>query len=503
MLMDSGVLSGEQRGGDVVDGAGVGSAPEPGRGSKALWYGVWWAMALVAAFNALTPYGVLSGRAGIAIGVLLVAFAALLFAVGEPVLRHRRDVALAWVALVLFAVGVFAQRLHTIGTRIDFSAYYVAAHLAAEHPPGELYYQATFPDGRIAPSGAAAGWQEVVQRYGVAKAITFVYPPFFAVLLKPLAHFSYDTAYRLWSALTVLLTFASVWISLRLGGQRWSAELAVIVAVGLFSYCPFFYELVVGQVASLLLFCCALGVWLLSRERDWGSALCFAVATMIKITPILAVPLLAMHRKWKWLAAYGCWMVILLGFSVWQTGWAAHEAFWHGVMPSVSCGITSADNVSLVAYVQELFLGFVPIGRYQSTLPELTCAVSKAASFVVLGLGMFQFYRHRRKETLVLHLVLLLLLSLAISPITWIHHYVIALLPFLYLWCKERGGGNWLLLVTVLVVGTNVAGYGLLLSTQSRAMQLVLAAIVPCLTIALVFFEVSRESWAKGNCERA
>jgi hypothetical protein len=263
MLMDSGVLSGEQRGGDVVDGAGVGSAPEPGRGSKALWYGVWWAMALVAAFNALTPYGVLSGRAGIAIGVLLVAFAALLFAVGEPVLRHRRDVALAWVALVLFGVGVFAQRLHTIGTRIDFSAYYVAAHLAAEHPPGELYYQATFPDGRIAPSGAAAGWQEVVQRYGVAKAITFVYPPFFAVLLKPLAYFSYETAYRLWSALTVLLTFASVWISLRLGGQRWSAELAVIVAVGLFSYCPFFYELVVGQVASLLLFCCALGVWLL------------------------------------------------------------------------------------------------------------------------------------------------------------------------------------------------------------------------------------------------
>jgi len=116
---------------------------------------------------------------------------------------------------------------------------------------------------------------------------------------------------------------------------------------------------------------------------------------------------------------------------------------------------------------------------------------------------MFWFYRFRNQERLVLHLMLLLLLSLAISPITWIHHYVIALLPFLYLWCKEREGGNWLLLATVLVVGTNVAGYGLLLSTHSRAMQLVLAAILPCLTIALVFFEVLRESWAKGNYERA
>jgi hypothetical protein len=461
-------------------------------------------MAVVAAVNAWAPYGVLSGSAGIVIGVMLVAFAALLLAVGGPVLRHRRDVALAWVVLVLFGVGVFGQRLHTVGPRIDFSAYYVAAHLAAEHPPGELYYQATFPDGRIAPLEAAARWQEVVQRYGVAKAITFVYPPFFAVLLKPIAYFSYGTAYRLWSALTVLLTFASVWICLRLGGQRWSAELAVIVAVGLFSYCPFFFELVVGQVASLLLFCCALGVWLLSREQDWGSAFCFALATMIKMTPILAVPLLAMHRKWKWLAAYGCWMIVLLGFSVWQTGWAAHEEFWHGVMPSVSCGITYVSNISAVAYVQDLFLGYVPMDGNQSTLPRLACTASKAASFVVLGFAMFWFYRFRNQERLVLHLMLLLLLSLAISPITWIHHYVIALLPFLYLWCKERAGGrDWLLLATVLVVGTNVAGYGLLLSTKSRAMQLVLAAIVPCLTIALVFFEILRESWAKGNYERA
>ena len=469
-----------------------------------LWFLVWGAMGLVAAVNAWSPYGMLSGRAGIVIDVMLAGFAALLFAVGGPVLRHQRDVALAWVVLVLFGAGVFGQRLHTIGPRIDFSAYYVAAHLAAEHPPGELYYQATFPDGRIAPLGAASGWQEVVRRYGVAEAITFVYPPFFAILLKPLAHFSYETAYTLWSALTVLLTFASVWICLRLGGRRLSAELAMIVAVGLFSYSPFFYELVVGQVASLLLSLWVLGVWLMVRGWDWGSAFCFAVATMIKMTPILAVPLLAMHRKWRWLAAYGCWMAALLGFSVWQAGWAAHKEFWHGVMPSVSCGIATEGNVSVMAYVQELFLGFVPMDGWQSTLPRLACTVSKAVSFLVLGLGMFQFYRYRREEKLVLHLVLLLLLSLAISPITWIHHYAGALLPFLYLWCKKReGGGNLLLTATVLIVGTNVTGYGLLLSKHSHAMQLVLAAIVPCVTIALVFFEVSRESWAEGNYESA
>jgi hypothetical protein len=478
-----------------------GATPRAGR--KTLWFAIWGAMAGVAAFNALAPYGALSGRFGLVIGILLVAMLVLLSGFGGMGLRDRREVALARVVVVLFCAALFSQRVHTVGPRIDFGSYYVAGHLAAEHPPEKLYYQAIFPDGRIAPAGAASEWPEVVRLYGVDKAITFVYPPFFAALLKPLAHLSYAAAYELWSAATVLLTFASMWICLRLGGRTLTAELALIVTVGVFSYCPFFYELVVGQVASVLLFLCALGVWLLVRERDWPSAFCFAMATMIKMTPILVVPLLAMHRKWRWLAAYGFWMAALLIVSVWQTGWAAHEEFWHKVMPSVSCGITTAGNVSLTAYVQDLLLGYVPMDEYQSTLPQIACTVSKGISLTVLCLVMFRFYRYRTRENLALQMVLLLLLSLAISPITWIHHYVVALLPFFYLWFRGQGPGkDWLLLTTVLVVGTNVAGYGLLLSTRHMT-QLVLAAIVPLLTVALVYFRASAGSSGEGVPERA
>ena len=357
------------------------------------------------------------------VGVSLFACAALQITLGRPALPDRKDAALASVALLLFGVGVFGQRLHTVQLRIDFSAYYVAGHLAAEHPPERLYYPAYFPDGRTVPLGSAIGWQEVVRRYGVSNALTFVYPPFFAVLLIPLAHFSYGVAYELWSAITVLLTLASMWFIFQLTSRRISAGLGVVLVAGLFSYAPFFQELVVGQVASVLLFLGALGVWLLSRDWDWASAFCFAVATMIKITPVVAVPLLAMHRKWKWLAAYGCWMVCLVGFSIWRMGWVAHGQFLHEVMPSMSCGVATFGDVSIVAFVQELFLGYVPMDEYQSTLPGLACVVSKGVSFGILTLAMVRFYRYRRRENLVLHVVLLLLLSLAISPITWMHHY--------------------------------------------------------------------------------
>jgi hypothetical protein len=416
----------------------------------------------------------------------------------------RDELVLAKVVLVLFGVGLFGQRMHVYPPRIDFKPYYVAGHLAVEHPPGRLYYQAYFSDGRAESVRAADGWQEVVQHYGVSDAITFVYAPFFAAILAPLAHFSPDVAYQGWNVLTVLLTLASVWIILRLGGRQPSAVLWMILAVGLFSYAPFFHELAVGQVSSLLLFLCALGMWLLSREQDWPSAFCFAVATMIKITPVVVIPLLAMHRKWKWLAAYGCWMVCLTGFSIWRMGWAPHEQFLFEVMPGVSCGFATYGNYSTMAFVQELFLGEMPMHGFPSSLPPGACLVSKATSAALLGLLMVQFYRYREKSNLTLHLGLLLLLSLAISPIAWTHHWVIALLPFLYLWCRERDfGKDYLLLATVLAVGTCITAFPLPLLVHNHAAQLVVAGIVPCLTIALVYSRASGERWVEGSLEGA
>lgn len=490
----------------MLSRAGTRGAKEETRshpGSKPLWYGVWGVMGLVAATNALAPHWILSGRWGLVLGILLTAVAAMQLAQGNSFLG-RREFTLAKISLVLFGAGVFGQRLPMIGWGIDFAPYYIAGHLAAEHPTRRLYYQADFPDGRTDPSKAASGWQEVVHHYGLPRAITFVYPPFFAVLLEPFAHFSFAMSFGLWNSLTVLLTLASVSTVVRLAGRHINVGLAVILVVGLFSYGPFFQELMFGQVSSFLLFLYTLGVWLLSRDRDWPSAFCFAIATMIKMTPIIAVPLLAIHRRWRWLTAYCCWMAGLMGFSVWQAGWPAHEQFIHSVIPSFSCGVPTYGNVSIMAFVQELFLRYVPMGDFASTLPPFACLVSKVGSFVVLALLMIQFYRYRREDNLVLHLVLLLLLSLVISPITWLHHYVIALLPFLYLWCREQvHGRDYLLLATVLVVGTNVTCIALPLSHNHRAAQLVLAGIVPCLTLALVYFRASGKRWVEDGLEVA
>jgi hypothetical protein len=488
-LMERNLLPGEDRGPDGEEGVAV--------GSKLFWYCVWGAMALIAAVNALASYSVFSGRYGLFFSILLAAVAAVQLALRGWALP-REEFALAAIVLVLFGAGQAEQRLHTVPPRLDFSAYYVAGRLASEKPPESLYYHSVYPDGRIDPAAYADGWPRVTSQYGVSKAITFVYPPLFAVLMKPFAYFSYDVAYVLWTIVTVVLTFASVLFCLSLGERRVSIELALILIVGLFSYFPFYEELVLGQVGSLILFVCACGVWLLSRNRIWSSAFCLALATMIKITPVIVVPLLVFHRKWKWLAAYGCWMVCMLAFSIWQAGWGAHAQFLHNVMPSVSCGIPSSYNASLVVYVQELFLGYVPTAKLPPALPALACTVSKAVSFVIFGAMIIRFYLYRRAQNLTRHLILMILVSLVISPISWWHHYTIALLPFIYLWCTMREPSrDMLLLASVLVVGTNVAGFGVQLSSN-HVLQLILAAIVPLLTLGLAYFKVVQDEPANS-----
>ena len=460
------------------------------RGGKVLWFAVWGAMALVAGVNTLAPFWILSGRYGFVLGVLLAGVASVQLVVGASFLRPK-DFVLAVVVLLLFGVGLVGQRVYVTPPGIDFGAYYVAGKVVAEKPPGRLYFNAVSADGRFILWDAAPGWHETTSRVGVPKALTFIYPPFFAVLMKPLTYFPYGVAFALWNVFALLATITSIWMSTNLGGIRLEVNLVLILLVGLFSFSPFFQELEVGQVSSVLLFLCTSGVWLYSRRSEGSSAFCFALATMIKITPLVVVPLFVIHRRWKWLAGYGCWMVWLTGFSVWQAGWPAHEQFLHSVMPSLSCGITTIGNVSLMTFVEELFLGFVPMDWHLSPMPPLACMASKLVSFAVFGVLMVRFYLYRREQNLVRDLTLILLLSLSIAPITWMHHYVVALLPFLYLWGRAEGGRrDYLFVASVLAVGSNLTGLAIPFFRDLPVAQLVLAGIIPCLTVALVWFRV-------------
>jgi hypothetical protein len=104
----------------------------------------------------------------------------------------------------------------------------------------------------------------------------------------------------------------------------------------------------------------------------------------------------------------------------------------------------------------------------------------------VYCLVLVRFYMRRREGLLTRDLVIMVLLGIVVSPISWWHHYTLGLLPFIYLWCKMPARGNRLLLALFVVVGTNIIGF-VGVSVENHVAQLMLAAIVPGLTIALAY----------------
>ena len=487
MLMDGGVLSGEKRGGNGVENAGAGLAPGSWRGSKALWYGVWGAMGVVAFASAMiaangSPSAVaIEGRYGLVLSVLLVAVATVQLARGMSFLLEK-ETALAAVVLVLFG---FAQLGHYLmsgpsaGAGVDFATYYTVGREVAQRRFGDMYNLPLYPDGRID-----------------LRTFPFIYPPLFAVLMRPFTFLSVRNAYFLWNCVDLLLIAASCWMVLGLGGKKLSLRRALMLSVGVLSFYPLIHELHLGQVGGWILFLWTGSGWLLARNRIWFSALCFAAATMIKLTPVIAIPLFVFHRKWKWLAAYSCWLLVLLVFCVWQVGWAVHKEFVGQVLPSISCGAPVFQNASLFGFVQELLLGRVfRVEEQPPTIAPVVCMVAKAVALVMYAVVMVRFYLVHREEGVVRQLVLAILLSLVISPISWWQHYVLSVAPLIFLWDVMRETGRNLLLMTMaLVIGTNLIGFALMLSSN-HAIQLVLAGIVPCLMLASVYLGAgSREA---------
>jgi hypothetical protein len=462
--------------------------------SSEVWYVLWSAMFLISSGNDLFPDSTFSYHSGFILSVLLIALAVVQLCRGLRTLS-RRQTDLAATMLFVFTITQLIRWVRSLGPRynyrgFDFSAYYLAAKVGSDTPGHSLYDLPFYPDGRMDLLSSApihSTWQRAALSYNVPFDAPFIYPPFFAVLMRPFAHLSFASAFTLWEMITILLLIGAVLLTFSVAGVRMDSKTALILGVGLFSYFPFRDGLFMGQISCLILFLIAAGVWLVSRDLTLLSALSFAAATMIKLTPVLALPLLIFHRRWRWLAAYATWMGVLLILSVTQAGWAAHEQFWKVVLPSISSGSPIYLNSSIAGYVQELFLGFVPDwGHRQPTLPLYACTTSRVVAIAVYSLMLVRFYLRRREGDLVRDLVIMALLGIVISPIGWWHHFTIALLPFLYFWCKMPDRGDPLLLALFLVVGTNLMGFGPLL-TANHAVQLILAAIVPGLTIAGVY----------------
>jgi hypothetical protein len=385
----------------------------------------------------------------------------------------------------------------------DFAAYYVAGKVTAEEKRPVLYYPATGsqysnPTGRhVDPS---TEWASVGRAQGFGVTQHYIYPPLFALLISPLTHVPPRSAYIIWRQINLALLLLTLVLALKSADTEFSWPIFLIMAIAALSFFPYHETAYLGQVGGLILFLWTLGVYFTTKSQPLLSAGCFALGTMIKVTPVLVVPLLLLRRQWKWLYAYTAWMVFLLGVSIWRFGWQSHVIYFSKVMPAMSCGFPLSTNVSLTTVLQSLHAGRALLSeklafQAEQNTPSWLCTLAKTIGLGIYIATLWVFTKERRSAgRLPVEMATLALVSVLVSPVAWRHSYLVTLLPVVLLWVETRrevfSGRKYLLLfLATTMIGTAIPEY-VLVHLRRSVLDVAVIGIVPAAAVILLLFSI-------------
>jgi hypothetical protein len=422
------------------------------------------------------------------------------------------------VVLVVFAANQFATEwelfrssAHPSGTAVDFPSYYVAAKLAGSANPkaNRLYYLTRENKEAIldrVPSDTE--WSQMAHQNGLGDTLQLGAPPIIATLLVPLGKLPYQLAFMVWRVLTDFLFFLALWVCLKLCRAFSPATLLVCTLAG-FAFQPFALTLEKGQLGGALLLTWALGVLLADKKQDTLSALMFALATIMKLTPVLAVGVFVLRRRWRWLAAYALWISILMGAGVWHLGMENHRLYLSR-LSALASGVPGPYNYSLSGIVDNTYYGDVlSYDQIPAQTPGGLYAFNKALGLAVYVGVLGLLLKKNNDGDIVWDLAVLSLIVLLVAPYTWRHYYVLEVLPLLFVWFFLKAGRFshpslvlWVAAFCTLIAGTRYPDYlqNHLTNGPARVFLVALLPLSALILMGTLIFSYKHEP--KRECAR-
>lgn len=267
----------------------------------------------------------------------------------------------AMVAVALWSFVLAPLTGHFTGEFEDFKAYIGAARdMAAGHSP----YTSFDGSASVVMTG-------------------FDYPPFGAVLVRPLALLGDQAAMVVWLLLSLACTVAGCLVLARTAlPESWPrTELALLAAV---AFAPAAYNYWHGQMNPVIFLLLALAFrsWVRGREISTGALL--GLAAGIKLAPVVLVVVLLRRRWWRGTAAMALTGLGSVGVAVLALGAGPVRGFVSDVLPSLTRETGWVYNQSLSGVLSRA--ADHSVLTIQPTLGWLHAA-SLLGSLAVLGLA--------------------------------------------------------------------------------------------------------------------
>ena len=261
-------------------------------------------------------------------------------------------------------------------------------------------------------------------------------PPFFSLLLLPLAFFSYKVSFYLWSGLSIICGIGSIIILLRKTIISEKTNLAVISCslLAFFTYYPTFANAHFGQL-TLFILPLTVGAWLgIRKEKPVLAAVLLGLAASIKLFFGLFSIYFLLRREWRALLWFNytvlfCFLLplLLFGSQVYINYFETlHYLRW----------TASSWNASILGTLLRLFGGNHEPNTALMPIPGLT---EKIYLFLfglyLLFLSWFLVKKTSLNKTVKrdFDFCVILIAMLLLSPLGWLYYFPLLIIPIIVL----------------------------------------------------------------------
>jgi Glycosyltransferase family 87 len=266
--------------------------------------------------------------------------------------------------------------------------------------------------------------------------LTFVNIPIVAVLFIPFSGFSKSIAVILTAILGGLASIAACYFTVKVSGIKGWRRL---VAIGLFAINgPLYYNLKMGNTTEFVLLLLIGAVFCINRRYKFLTGVLIAIAAIIKLPFLLLGFYFILKGRWRALLGFGVTLLTVLGASLLLFGIDLHLAWYSKCiqpylgMPLAAYNVQSVDGFLARLLTEASLQSWVPIsvnGGFKLTRGLII--------FLMSGITVWISWQPKALDNVrseISELCAALCLAILISPISWIHYYLVLLLPItLYL----------------------------------------------------------------------
>jgi hypothetical protein len=338
--------------------------------------------------------------------------------------RQYRMLALVWIG-VLAAFVVMLAGLRARENQLDFSHYYASA-LALRQ--GLNPYTADQQ-----PLANQAG----LDLAGINRAD---YPPTFLLCFEPLTRFPPVVAYWIWIGFSVG-ALGAVLVMLLAPIARQDPLTAWLLAALALTYPPVRDHFEYAQCQILILLTIVLAARWMEKGRDASAGMMLALATLLRVFPLLLAGYLIVRRRWRALGYMALGLVIGSAVTFALVG-ADRSLSFAGRLGFLTANIWvyRYANIALGSFVSRLFgYGFgVPLSARLELVRAIVVGLSRLSLLAMTAWATRSqagAYDSNRRA-LSLWMVAMILLS----PTAWFHYLVLLLLPFIEVVSAARIG---------------------------------------------------------------